>query len=80
MFVPAPDGLSVIGEPAIEESPPEPAATAGLCEPPAPPAPTVMVYEVPAVTARAVPVRNPPAPPPPTADTKVKPPTDERQT
>jgi hypothetical protein len=33
--------------------------------PPLPPAPTVMVYEVPAVTAKAVPVLKPPAPPPP---------------
>jgi hypothetical protein len=47
-------------EPKVEFNPLVPiSSTVG-----APPAPTVMVYAVPAVTL-TVPVRNPPAPPPP---------------
>ncbi|NBT76778.1 MAG: hypothetical protein EBT15_12630 [Betaproteobacteria bacterium] len=42
-----------------------PSVPAVPIEPPAPLEPTVIEYDVPAVTAIAVPYRNPPAPPPP---------------
>jgi hypothetical protein len=48
----------------LEFPPLAPALFEGLLVP-APPAPTVMVYVFPGVTAKPVPVRNPPAPPPP---------------